>query len=170
METKDLVIRKGVFADWSDLLQNVLSHKESAKYMLWSPIYDEENAKKNTQKMLEFQRTHDAWLVYEKKSDQAIGWAGVTEVEEGVWEDSGIVIGHSFTGKGYGKQLLQCLIRYVFEEKEAGKMLFSCRSGNNVSRLLCQSLGFVYVVSEVKTDPRNGEPYTLEYYELVRQN
>lgn len=170
METKDLAIRKGVFADWSHLLQNVLSHKESAKYMLWSPIYDEENAKINTQKMLEFQRTHDAWLVYEKKSDQAIGWAGVTEVEEGVWEDSGIVIGRSFTGKGYGKQLMQCLIRYVFEEKEADKMLYSCRSGNNVSRLLCQSLGFAYVASEVKTDPRNGEPYILEYYELDRQD
>ena len=170
METMNLVMRKGVFTDWKDLLQNVLSQKESAKYMLWNPIYDEEHARENTKKMIEFQRTHDAWLVYEKKSNQAIGWAGVTEVEEGVWKDSGIVIGSDFTGKGYGKQLLQCLIRYVFEEKKANKMICSCRRGNEVSRLLCQSLGFTYIASEDKTDQRNGEHYTLEYYELLRQD
>lgn len=170
METMDLIVKKVVFTDWKDLLQNVLSQEESAKYLLWNPIYDEEHARDNIKKTIEFQRTFDAWLVYEKKSNQAIGWAGVTEVEEGVWEDCGIVIGPDFTGKGYGKQLLQCLICYVFEEKKANKMLYSCRSGNEVSRLLCQSLGFVYVASEMKTDPRNREPYTLEYYELVRQN
>lgn len=167
METRDLVIEKGVFTDWKDLLQNVLSQKKSAKYMLWNPIYSEEHARMNAKKMIEFQRTHDAWLVYEKKSNQAIGWAGVTEVEVGVWEDSGIVIGSDFTGKGYGKQLLQCLIRYVFEEKKANKMICSCRSGNEVSRLLCQTLGFAYVASEDKIDQRNGEYYTLEYYELL---
>ncbi len=140
METMNLIIRKGVFTDWNDLLRNVLSQKESARYMLWNPIYDEEHARENTKKMIDFQRTHDAWLVYEKKSNQAIGWAGVTEVEEGVWEDSGIVIGSEFTGRGYGKQLMQCLIRYVFEEKKADKMIYSCRCGIDVARLLCHSL------------------------------
>lgn len=84
METMNLIVKKGVFTDWKDLLQNVLSHKKSAKYMLWNPIYDEEYARDNIKKIIEFQRTHDAWLVYEKKSK--IGWAGVTEVKEGVWE------------------------------------------------------------------------------------
>lgn len=170
METTDLVIRKGVFTDWKDLLQNILSQKESAKYMLWNPIYEEEHARESTKKMIEFQRTHDAWLVYEKKSGQAIGWAGVTRVEKGVWEDSGIAIGPDFTGKGYGKQLLQCLVHYVFEVKKADKMLYSCRSGNEAARALCQSLGFVYIASEVKKDPGNGEHYTLEHYELARQD
>lgn len=169
METMDLFIKKGVFTDWKDLLQNVWSQKESAKYMLWNPIYDEEHAREKIKKVIEFQRTQDAWLIYEKKSNQAIGWAGVTEVEEGIWEDSGIVIGPDFTGKGYGKQLLQCLIGYVFEKKKADKMLYSCRGGNEVARVLCQSLGFVYVASEDKTDQRNGEHYTLEHYELARQ-
>ena len=58
--------------------------------------------------------------------------------------------------------------RYVFEEKKADKMICSCRSGNNVSRLLCQSLGFAYVAAEDKIDHRNGEHYTLEYYELAQ--
>lgn len=170
METKDLVVKKGVFTDWKNLFKNVLSQKESAKYMLWSPIFDEEHARENIKKMMEFQQMHDAWLLYEKKSNQAIGWAGVTELEKGVWEDSGIVIGPGFTGKGYGKQLLQCLIHYVFEEKKAEKMICTCRSENDVSRLLLQSLGFTYIASEAKTDPRNGGHYTLEYYELVRQD
>ena len=168
METMDLVIKKGVFTDWKDLLQNVLSRRESAKHMLWRPIYDEEYAKENVKKMMKFQQTHDAWLVYEKKSNQAIGWVGVIEVEEGVWEETGMVIGPDFTGKGYGKQLLQWLGHYVFEEKKADKMRCSCRSRNDVSRSLCRSLGFTYLASEVKTDPRNGKYYTLEYYEIVQ--
>ena len=64
--------------------------------------------------------------------------------------------------------MLQCLIRYVFEEKKADKMIYSCRSGNDVSRLLCQLLGFTYIASEDKTDQRKVEHYILEYYELVR--
>ena len=57
METRDLVIEKGVFTDWKDLLQNVLSQKKSATYMLWYPIYSGEHARMNTKKMIEFQRT-----------------------------------------------------------------------------------------------------------------
>lgn len=169
METQDIVLRKGVFDDWRDLLRNILSRDESAKYMLWDPIYDAEHAKENAKKMVEFQLTHDAWVVCEKKSGQAIGWTGVTEIDKKVWKDTGIAIGPDFTGKGYGKQVLQCMMHYVFEEKKADKMLFSCRNKNKASKALCRGSGFVYHNSEDKIDPRNGENYVLEYYELSRK-
>lgn len=47
METMNLIVKKCVFTDYKDLLQNVLSQRESAKYMLWNPIYDEEHARDN---------------------------------------------------------------------------------------------------------------------------
>ena len=180
METEDIVLRKGVFDDWRDLFKNVLSRDESAEYMLWKPIHDEEHAMKNARKMIKFQRDHDSWLVYEKSSGEAIGWAGVEEVEQSVsedniqqdnvWKDTGIVIGTDFTGRGYGKQLLQCLISYVFDIKKADKMIYSCRSKNEAARALCRSLGFVYTDCETKTDPGKGERYILEYYELKRKH
>lgn len=72
-------------------------------------------------------------------------------------------------GKGYGKQILQCLIRYVWEEKRADRIRVSCRKNNRAARALCQSLGLAYVDAEEKTDPGNGEMYVLEYYELRRR-
>lgn len=168
MEMQDIVLRKGVFDDWRDLLQNILSRDESAEYMLWNPIYDEEHARENAKKMVEFQLTHDAWVVYEKKSDQAIGWTGVKEIDKKVWQDTGIAIGPDFTGKGYGKQVLQCMMYYVFEEKKADKMLCSCRSKNTASKALIRGSGFVFSTFEDKIDPRNGEKYMLEYYEMSR--
>lgn len=170
METQDLILRKGVFDDWRDLLRNVKSHEESARYMLWNPIYDEKSARENMEKTMKFQKTHDAWLICEKGSNQAIGWAGVSEMKENVWQDTGIAIGPDFTGRGYGKQVLQCLIQYVFQEKRAEKFICSCRSQNNASRSLIQSLGFVPFKAENKTDSRNGEKYILEYYELLCKN
>lgn len=174
METDDIVLRKGIFDDWKDLFKNILSKNESAEYMLWRPIHDEEHAMENARKMIDFQKTQDAWLVYEKSSGEAIGWAGVEKLEgnrqdDNAWADTGVAIGPDFTGKGYGRQILQCLIRYVREEKKADRFLVSCRGENEAARALCQSLGFAYVDCEEKTDPRNGLVYTLEYYECIKR-
>ena len=169
MATEDIILKKGVFEDWKDLYINILSREESARHMLWRPVSDEENAREKIRKTIGYQKSHDAWLVYEKASDQAIGWAGVAEAEDSVWIDTGIAIGPDFTGKGYGKQILQCLIRYIFGEKRADRIRVSCRGNNEAARALCQSLGFSRVDAEKKTDWRNGEEYVLEYYELERQ-
>lgn len=173
METEEIVLRKGVFDDWRDLFKNILSRDESAEYMLWRPVRDEEHAMENARKMIEFQKTQDAWLVYEKSSGETIGWAGVEKVRDNrrsdnAWTDTGIAIGPDFMGKGYGRQILQRLTRYVWEEKKADRFLVSCRSKNAAARALCQSLGLVYAYCERKTDPVKREEYTLEYYELKR--
>ena len=39
-----------------------------------------------------------------------IGYAGMKETSKGVFEDSGIAVGPSYTGKGYGKQILCVLL------------------------------------------------------------
>lgn len=50
METDDIVLRKGIFDDWKDLFKNILSRYESAEYMLWRPIHDEEHAMENAER------------------------------------------------------------------------------------------------------------------------
>ena len=40
------------------------------------------------QKTIAFQSTQEAYTIYEKKSGQAIGFAGMTEVEPHVYEDT----------------------------------------------------------------------------------
>ncbi len=97
LETQDLILKKCEFNDWKDLYQNIWCHEESAKYMLWKFTTSEEAAKERMRKCLAAQeKSPYNWTVYEKKSGQAIGWAVMGEVDQGVFEDQGIAIGPVF--------------------------------------------------------------------------
>ena len=103
-----------------------------------------------------------ALFVYLKKTGEAIGFAGMRELERGIYEETGIALGPEFVRKGYGRQILTALL------EEAGKLgakeFHACnRTGNAASRELQLSCGFVFdSLSEEKTDPRTGETYVLE--------
>ena len=164
LETRDLIIKKAEQKDWKDMYYNIWRHSESARYMFWSMTTSEEDAKARMERTIAFEATHPyAWLVYEKKSNQAIGFAGITEIEEGVYEDQGVAIGPAFVGKGYGKQIVNALVDFARDELGARKMVLSYRSDNIASKKLQETCGFVYSHSEEKIDPRNGEPYVVEY-------
>ena len=164
LETKDLIIKKCEQKDWKDLYNNIWRHSESAKYMLWNVTTSEEAAKERMERTLAYEAAHPySWMVYEKKSGQAIGWAGMEEIEDGVYEDQGIAIGPAFVGKGYGKQIVNAMVDFARDELGAKKMVLSYRSQNIASRRLQESCGFRYYHSEERVDPRNGEPYIIEY-------
>lgn len=168
LETKDLILKKGSMNDLNDMYINVWSEEETARYMLWTPLKDIEEAKDRMLKTIEYQNDKIAYLVYEKKSGQAIGFAGMKEIENKVYEDCGIGIGTKFVGRGYGKQILMSLVEYCFEELGANRIICSCRSENLASRKLQLSCGFHYTHSKTMIDYRDGLNYILEYYELNR--
>lgn len=163
MESKDLVLSKAKFEDWKSLYQNVWSHEETARYMYWTVTTSEEDAKERIRRTIEYQETHDAYIVYEKQSGQPIGFAGVKETSPHTWHEAGIALGPKYVGKGYGKQILQLLLDHC---KALGGEVFyySARSKNMASKALALSFGFTYQYSEQKTDQRNGEAYELEVY------
>lgn len=164
LETKDLIIKKGEQKDWKDMYYNLWRHEQSAKYMLWNVTTSEEDAQIRMEKTIAFEETHPyCWLVYEKASGQAIGFAGMIEIEDGVYEDTGIALGPDFVGKGYGKQILNAMVDFAQDELGAKKMVLSYRSQNIASEKLQESCGFTYSHSEEKVDPRNGESYVLKY-------
>lgn len=172
LETKDLILKKGVIDDWKPLYENFWRQEETARYMLWSAKKTEEEGLEMTKGAIEFQQVNPtAYFVYEKKSGQPIGIAGMKEMEPGVFEDSGIGVGPAFVGKGYGKQILSALIEQAFVEYQADKFIYSCFQKNVASAKLALSQGFHYVRSESCVDRRNGQPYKMDYYELVaREN
>lgn len=170
LETKDLILKQGEFDDWKDIYENLWCHPESAKYMLWIPTISEEDAKIRMEKTIAYQQTHPyAYLVYEKQSGKAIGFAGMTKISEKTYEDTGIAIGPAFVRKGYGRQILMALVQQAFDELGAEKFVTSCRSHNDASRQLQLSCGFSYSHSENRVDSRNGADYVLEFYELKRE-
>lgn len=164
LETKDLIIKKGEFSDWKDMYYNLWRHSESARYMLWNVTTSEEAAKARMERTIAFEESHEyEWLVYEKASNQAIGFAGMIEIEENVYEDTGIAIGPEFVRRGYGKQILNALTDYARDELGATKFVVSCRTKNIASHNLQMSCGFQFSHYEGRVDPRNGEEYTLEF-------
>jgi RimJ/RimL family protein N-acetyltransferase len=165
-ETKDLILRKGLQSDWKAMYENIWCHPESARFMLWDVTTSEAEAYARMERTLRFQASHDFhWTVVERKSGQAIGFAGLEILSEGVCGETGIAIGPAFTGKGYGKQILNALTDYAKKELGAKIFIACCRSRNEASRRMQLACGFRFNHTEDRTDPRNDEPYILEYYE-----
>lgn len=164
IETKDLYLKKLKYDDWKDLYENISRHDESAKYMLWKVIRNEEEAKAQIKKAILYEKTEKYALgVFLKETDTAIGWATMKEIEPGIYGEDGIAIGPAFTGKGYGKQILNAL---VLEAKKCGAKEFQAgaRTNNLASHYLQMSCGFKFHhYSEEKEDPKNGEKYIIEY-------
>lgn len=168
LETKDLILKAAEFEDWRDLYENIWSRRESAKYMLWKPTCSEEEARARMERTLAWQQKNElSYTVYEKKSGRAIGFAGMTRIQEDVYEDTGIAVGPDYVGRGYGKQILQALTKQAFEELNAERFVCSCREKNVASKAMQLSCGFSYTHSEDRTDPNTGEAYVLDFYELI---
>lgn len=167
LETKDLLLRKAVQKDWHAMYRNLWRHAESARYMLWDVTEREADAPARMQRTIAFQRRHpDTWLVVEKATGQAIGFAGLEPLAPGVYEDGGIALGPAFVGRGYGRQVLLALVEYARGKPGAKQFVASCRAQNTASRRLQLACGFAFDHAEPRTDPRTGEAYTLEYYTL----
>ena len=165
LETKNLILRKAVLEDWRDMYRNIWSRPESAKYMVWKVTESEEDAIARMERTIAFQASHDYhWTVVEKSSGQAIGWAGMEILTPGVWGETGIAIGPEFTGKGYGKQILNALTDYARDQLGATRFVACCNSENLVSKKLQLGCGFSYTHSEEVIHPRDQIPYTLDYF------
>lgn len=159
METKDLILGKARFSDWRAMYENVWSHPESARYMLWSVTTNEADARSRMERTIEFQKTHDTYLVYEKISGLAIGFAGVEAVPPDACQEAGICLGPGYVGRGYGRQILEALMAHSRSAYGAKKFFYFTRENNAASKGLAKTMGFRLLDAEEKNDPRNGEPY-----------
>lgn len=166
LQTKDLILDKAKESDWEDMYRNVWSRPECAEYMAWRVTETEEDAKARIRRTIEFQKTHETWLVYEAARGAAIGFAGIERVSEKVCMEAGICLGPEYQRKGYGRQILGCLLRYCRENCGAEEFLYSVREQNLASRKLAESFGFTLRDSEEVTDGRNGSRYVLLRYGL----
>lgn len=163
METADIILGKAKFEDWTAMYKNVWSRSEAAKYMVWRVSESADDAKARMLRTIEYQKEHDTYLVYSKKTGEAIGFAGIEKTAPDVYSETGIALGPEYVGMGYGKQILRLLTEYC--AVGGGKEFwYSCRSENAAAKGLALSMGFEYVRSEERTDPRNGELYNLEFY------
>ena len=166
IETPDLILDKGKLSDWKDMYYNVWRHPESARYMLWSPTTNEHDAPARMERTIAFQKEHDTYLVHEKATGKAIGFAGVEKVADGIYEEAGICLGPDYVGKGYGRQILRALIQYCKERHGAVEFRYTTRAENVASVALARSFGFTLTGEETRIDERDGQSYRWLQYSL----
>lgn len=164
--TKDLVLDKAKFSDWEEMYRNVWAHPEIGKYTEWRVSTSEDDAKERILKTIEFQKSHDTYFVYEKTSGKPIGFAGVEELSPLVCQEAGICLGPDYVGKGFGKQILQCLMQYCKKEFGAEEFIYSAREGNEASHRLAKSMGFNMTALEQRTDSQDGRCYNWIKYSI----
>lgn len=166
-ETLRLILRHPVFSDWEAMWRNVWQHPETARYMLWDVTTTEEAARERMERSIRYQENKPCWFVYEKESGAPIGFAGMYQSGDGAYEDTGIALGPDYVGKGYGKELLNKLTKIAKADYSAQRFIVSCRSENHASRHMILGCGFCFTHQENRIDPRNGQPYVLEFYEKM---
>lgn len=134
--------------------------------MFWDLTENEDDAMARMIRTIDFQKEHDAYTVYLRKSMKAIGFAGFEKVEDGIYQECGICIGPDYMNKGYGKQILEALIAYVRKEYGAKRFIYHSRKENSASIRLAQSLGFELIGEEKSLMEKDGRKHILDVYAL----
>lgn len=164
LETKDLILGRAKFEDWQAMYRNVWSRPESFRYMMLELSPDEAEAQDRMRRTIAFQsESAAAYTVFLKSTGEAIGFAGIAQLEGDSWEERGICIGPDFWGRGYGSQILECLLRHA-KELGAREFIYSAWEENGASRAMAAKAGFEQYAVEKHTRPHDGLAYTLIKY------
>lgn len=166
-EADHIYLKKACMDDTTAMYQNVWSDRDISKYMNFKPIDNLADAKIMMQQSIEYQKHSMSFLVYDKSTDEAIGFAGVKNVSDSDYAESGLCIARKCQGKGYGKELLLLLLSIVFDELHGDKFIYAAMEGNTVSINLCRSCGFVYDSSKKVIRKWDNYEYVSEIYILT---
>lgn len=164
IETKDLILDKAKYEDWQAMYHNVWSRPQSFRYMVLELSPNETEAQERMRRTIRFQAERKtAYTIFLKSTREAIGFAGIAQLEGNTWEETGICLGPDFWGKGYGTQVLDCLLRHA-KELGAQTFLYSSWEENRASRALAERAGFAQYTTEHCIRTHDGQEYELVKY------
>ncbi len=170
LHTKDLILHAGSREDGPDLHRNLWGRPEVFRYLFTRPCADPEAGLKKT---AAYTKMHEAvpteFFVYDRATGQAIGIAGIKELQPSHWTVTDVAIGPAFQGKGYGHQIVQALLSLAFEEYGASEVAYDCFEDNEASRRLAISCGFSYTHSTQGELPKDGSTVVLDFYRITRK-
>ena len=165
IETKDLILRQGRDTDWSDLSRNLWRQESVFQFLFSRASPTEEAARQKTMAYVQMHReVSTEFFVIEKSTTQAIGIAGIKQITPGIYTVTDIALGPSFTGRGYGKQILTALAELAFYHYHASELFYCCFQQNQISRKLALSCGFQYIRSEEAELQKDNAAVILDKY------
>lgn len=168
LETKNLVLRKATEKDLDAIWKNIWQDDSIAKWMYWQPTKTHEDAVDRLERTIAYQASNHAYFVCLKETDEAIGFAGIKEVEPQVFEESGICVATKYQNRGYGKEILKALMELAFVEFGGEKFVYACMHDNERSRKVCRKFGFHYSYSKEEVRQWDGAQFVNDFYYLMR--
>lgn len=161
LETQDLKLKHYKEKYLVDAYKNFFCQQETAKYLLWKPAENIEEAK---ERLIRWSKDWNMfWLVIEKNTDRCIGYLGVDEIEEGIYGYLGICLGLDFRQKGYGTQLLTSLIAYL-KLLKAKELHYSHFKENISSQKLAGKMGFKKVREDKRIRKWDNKEFEEYFY------
>ncbi len=164
LETKNLILRKAKESDLDSIWNNIWIDEEIANNMLWEVTKTKELAIERLNRTINYQKDNYAYFVCLKSKDEPIGFAGVTEIENGIYEDSGICISRKYQGRGYAKEVVDALKKLVFVSLKGNRFIYGCFKENEKSRNVCLSRGFIYFKSEKTIREWDNKELIVDYH------
>ena len=169
IDTERLILRKAKKDDLNDIYENIWSHEELSKYMLWRKCNSILEAENKLNKLLEFQKRNYFYFVEEKESKKVIGMAGIKDLGNNNYETGPICVMTSAQRKGYGKEILKALIYLVFDLLNGNKFTYTFMQENIPSKNLCTSQGFIYEKSAKSIRDYDNMEYMEDFYYMTRE-
>ena len=167
IETARLRLRKAVSSDLEAIWHNVWQDESIARWMFWAPTKTEADAADRLERTMAFQAKNEhMYFVCLKDTDETIGFAGMREIEPGVFEEAGICFAARYQCMGFGKEILGALVNDAFSRLQADTVLAGHIRGNEKSKAVITHCGFRYTHSTRETREWDGTQLICDHYEL----
>ena len=166
IETQHLILKKlhGT-SEAKRCYDNFLSSYKTAKYMLWKPTDTVKEAEEKLAKWTEYSKDHMLWFIYEKETDEPIGFFSMEDLGNDKYGSMGLCFGEKYVGKGYGFELMTKVLS-ALKDQGAKQVEYSHIEGNIPSQKLALKLGFQFTHKEKRIRKYDQKEFDELFYEL----
>lgn len=164
----NIILRCALENDYLSML-HVWGDPDVYKWMLYTPTTTIPDAIERNKRSMEYQKTHYAYYIAKKDTNEAIGLCAIREYEKGKYEECGIAIAKKYHGLGYGKEVLKLLLDLAFLRLDGESFRYGYFNDNLKSKHLAEHFHFKFNENEEMVRGWDNSKKTIELCILTKE-